>query len=217
MKSNERKNEWIDISLTLRQGMARWPGDTPVGVRRVKGINKTNEYNISRLSMSSHSGTHVDAPLHFISGAKGLDRMPLSAGIGPARVLGVGVRQYISENDLVKFRIKRGERILFKTRNSYCHALDVFKKDFVYLTSGAAQYLAKIGVVAVGIDYLSISGYDDKNSAKTHRILLESGICVIEGLGLAGVRPGRYDLICLPLKIINSDGAPARVVIRPRG
>lgn len=192
---------WIDISVPLRDGMVRWPGDPPVRIRPVKRMARGDSSDLSLLSMGSHTGTHMDAPAHFLRGGWPIDRMPLSAVIGPARVIG----------------IRDPERILFKTRNSSrCWRTSRFQKKFVHLPAESARYLAARGVRAVGVDYLSVGGYR-RDGAETHRALLRSGVWIIEGLDLSRARPGRYTLLCLPLKILRGDGAPARAVLAAAG
>jgi arylformamidase len=170
--------------------------------------------NLSAISLGSHSGTHIDAPLHFIPTGKSVPEMPFDAVIGPARVLEIADPESVKPEELAPHDIRSGERILFKTRNSErCWKTDSFIEDFVSISPGAAHFLAEKGVRAVGIDYLSVGAYG-KNGGETHRILLESGAWIIESLDLSGVEPGEYELICLPLKVLNSEGAPARAVLR---
>ena len=206
---------WQDISLAIKSGMVHWPGDPAVSVRRIKERSKGAAADLSLISMGSHTGTHVDAPRHFIPQGMSIDRMPLDAMIGPARVIEVQDRECIKETQLRKCRIRCGERIIFKTRNSEYWRNAAFKKNFIYISLAAAHYLAAKGVRTVGIDYLSVGGYY-RDGVKVHQILLGRGICIIEGLNLSQAQPGNYDLICLPLKILNGDGAPARVIIRSR-
>lgn len=210
-----KNNKWIDISVTIRSGMVHWPQDPAVHIKRTKNMDAGDKDNVSFIKMGSHTGTHMDAPLHFIKKEKGLDKMPLDAAIGPARVLGIRDKHRIGVKELKTYSIKSGERIIFETRNSSYWKRSGFRKDFVYIPSDAAVYLASLGVRVVGVDYLSVGGYH-KGGAQTHKILLKAGIWIIEGLNLYGVKPGDYELICLPLKILNSDGAPARAIIRPR-
>lgn len=209
------KTDWTDISLTIKSGMMHWPQDPPVHIKRIKDINKGEGANVSFLSFGSHSGTHIDAPLHFIKNAKGVDKMPFQAVVGPARVLAIKDRRVIREPELRGCRIEAGERIIFKTLNSSYWKTKAFQKEFVYISPEAAEYLASLKVRAIGADYLSVGGYH-KDGGQTHKILLGAGIWIIEGLNLSKVKPGDYDLICLPLKIFNSDGAPARAIIRSR-
>lgn len=205
---------WIDISVTLRTGMVHWPGDRPFLIERTQDLARGDDMNLSAISLGSHSGTHIDAPLHFIPTGKSVPEMPFDAVIGPARVLEIADPESVKPEELAPHDIRSGERILFKTRNSErCWKTDSFVEDFVYISLGAAHFLAEKGVRAVGIDYLSVGAYGN-NGGETHRILLESGAWIIESLDLSGVEPGEYELICLPLKVLNSEGAPARAVLR---
>ncbi len=206
---------WIDVSAPVKQGMVHWPGDPEIHIERVEDIAKGDEATVSGISMGAHTGTHIDAPLHFIAAGRSIDEMPLDVMVGPARVIEVKDREAIKVEELEKHRILSGERILFKTRNSGLWQDDCFHEDFVSLTAGAARYLAGLKVAAIGIDYLSVGGYHE-NGAEVHRTLLEGHVWIIEGLDLTGVQAGSYDLICLPLKIEKGEAAPARAVLRQR-
>jgi arylformamidase len=207
--------EWIDITIMIKDKMIAWPGESEVNIRRDMKISSGDTANLTHLNMSAHTGTHMDAPLHFIENGNDISKMQLSAVIGEARVLEVNNVDVIEVKDLEKYDIKKDERILFKTKNSNLNWYDQpFNENFVHLSTKAAEYLAGIGVRTLGIDYLSVSGYK-KNEVRVHRAILEAGIWVIEGLNLTGINPGKYDLICLPLKILEGDGAPARAIIRP--
>jgi arylformamidase len=140
--------------------------------------------------------------------------MPLGSTIGPARVIGIEDPESVKPGELMKHGVLKGERLLFRTANSSrCWKTDEFVRDFVYISIEAAVYLVEKGIRAVGIDYLSVGGFE-KNGAQTHITLMKAGIWIIEGLDLRNVAEGEYELICLPLKILDSDGAPARAVIR---
>ncbi|HEQ97934.1 MAG TPA: cyclase family protein [candidate division Zixibacteria bacterium] len=207
--------EWIDISVTIRDNMITWPGDSKVNIGREMEIARGDTANLTHLDMSAHTGTHMDAPLHFMENGKDISRMPLSAVIGEVRVLEINGVDVIGTEDLKRHEIKKDERILFKTKNSDLNWYDEpFNENFVHLSTEAAEYLANLKVQMVGIDYLSISGYK-KNEARVHKAILQAGIWVIEGLNLTGINPGRYELVCLPLKILGGDGAPARAIIKP--
>lgn len=207
---------WLDVSAPLRHGMVHWPGDPAVAIRRVKSIGPDSSCNLTHLDMGAHTGTHMDAPLHFLPGGEGMESLPLEAVIGPCRVIAIRHPEIIPVEELKKCRLRRGERILFKTANSEkSWKRPDFDTAFVHIPAATAQYLVDCGVRTVGVDYLSVGGYK-KDGRQTHQILLGARIWLIEGLQLAGIKPGRYDLICLPLKIVGSDGAPARVVLRPR-
>jgi len=211
------KTDWIDVSLTLKTDVMHWPGDPPVLIERVRDMNAGDTVNLTKITMGAHSGTHIDAPRHFIKSGKGADRISLDALIGPARVIGISARNAIRKEDLARHRIKKGERILLRTRNSTKKIFykDAFTEDFVYLDKTAAEFLVERGIRTIGVDYLSVGGYK-KDGHDVHKTLLGAGILVIEGLDLSPILPGRYDMICLPVKILDSDGAPARVVVKAR-
>ena len=207
--------DWIDISVPLHTGMAHWPDNPPVLIERMEDIDRGDTANVSKLSLGAHTGTHMDAPVHFFPHGKGIDTMPLTAAIGLARVIEIQDSELIKPDELRSHLIQHGERILFKTRNSTrCWQTDDFVKDFVYISHEAAQYLAAQQIQAVGVDYLSVGGFY-KDGVETHHALLSAGIWIIEGLNLSSVEPGMYELICLPLRITGSDGAPARAILRP--
>lgn len=213
----EKRAPWVDVTVPIRDGMVRWPDNPPVRVTRVQDLERGDDCTLTALSLGVHTGTHMDAQVHFLRGGKGIDAMPLSATIGPARVIAIKDRESITPEELRPHRVRRGERLLFKTRNSpRCWLRDRFVKDFVYLGEEAARWLVARGVRTVGIDYLSVAGFES-DTAAIHTILLRAGIWIIEGLNLTNVRPGPYDLLCLPLKIAGGDGAPARALIRARG
>ncbi len=207
---------WVDISVTLHHGMVHWPGDPSVKISNVYSISKGHTANVSQLNMGSHTGTHMDAPYHFIQRGKGIDQMPLDATIGKARVIEIRDPLSIKPEELKKHRIQRGERILFKTRNSSRFwEKDSFAKDFVYISLEAAKFLTQCRIKTVGVDYLSVGGYQEDGAA-THRAFLKAGIWIIEGLNLSQAQAGKYELICLPLKLLHGDGAPARAILRKR-
>ena len=206
---------WIDVSVTLRTGMVSWPGDPPARISHALDMERGDPCTVSLLEMGAHTGTHMDAPAHFVRGGIGIDKMPVDAAIGSARVIPIRDRTSIKADELARHRIRRGERVLFKTHNSaHCWDTDSFFEDFVYLSATAAQYLVERKVRLVGVDYLSVGGFR-ADGAETHQALLKAGIWIIEGLNLKRVRPGRVQLFCLPLKISGGDGAPARAIVRP--
>lgn len=194
--------------------MVHWPGDPPVHIQQVSAIKKGAKANVSHLSMGSHTGTHMDAPYHFLAHGQGIDQMPFDATIGKARVIQIHDPVSIKPEELKVHKIRPGERILFKTRNSHrCWKTNAFIKDFVYIPAEAAQFLAERRIKSVGVDYLSVGGYQ-KDGRLTHQTLLKAGIWLIEGLNLSKIKPGHYELICLPLKLWQGDGAPARAILR---
>lgn len=214
MNKPRHRSSWIDVSVGLRGGMAHWPGNPPVKISPTMNMARGGHCNVSTLSLGSHSGTHVDAPLHFLKDGIGIDQMPLTATNGRARVIEVRNRAVIQPKELLGHHIRRGERILFKTSNSArCWNTKDFTTDAVYLSTEAGIYLAGRGIQTLGIDYLSVGGYH-KNGREIHRILLSAGIWIIEGLDLSRVSSGRFELACLPLKIVAGDGAPARAMLR---
>lgn len=205
---------WIDISVPLTAGMVRYPGDPAIDVSCNFGQDPDGPV-VSYVSLCVHAGTHVDAPLHYRPNAKSIDLMPPTAMIGPARVIGITDPHVVSVQELEGQRISPGERILFKTQNSSLWQLDFFVEEYVYLSTDGAAFLAEKGILAVGIDYLSIGGFH-KNEQVVHRTLLEAGVWIIEGVDLSGIEPGAYDLVCMPLRIRGAEAAPARVMVRPR-
>jgi arylformamidase len=208
------KSEFIDVSIPLRNGMVHWPGDAPFSRLQTLHIANGDACNLSQISTSAHIGTHMDAPRHFLADGKGIETMPIAATIGPARVIEIQNPDRIPIHELEPHHLAKGERVLFKTANSANHwKVHEFQEKFVYIPQDTAHYLAKCEVQTVGVDYLSVGGYEI-DSAETHRALLGAGIWIIEGLNLEHVEPGDYELICLPLKIVGSDGAPARAVLR---
>lgn len=200
--------------MPLRTGMVVYDGDPAVVIERVKDIGRGDVANLSRMELGSHTGTHVDAPLHFIDGAAGADLLPLDALIGPAVVADArGASGDIDAAALAALEAPPTERLLLRTSNEDLWERDAFSRDFVGVAEDAARELVAMGVRLLGIDYLSIAPFGDP--APTHRALLEAGVVVVECLDLRAAPPGRYDLVCLPLRIEGGDGAPARVLLRP--
>ena len=190
--------EIIDISVPVRPGMVTYPGDPEGRLERVSSIAEGAIANISRLDFGVHTGTHVDAPLHFVDGAAGAEALPLDVLVGPCVVV----------DGLEPAAVPAGaERVLFKTPNSLLWEREEFAEEFVKLDEEAARTLVGNGVRLVGIDYLSIG------DEEAHHVLLEAGVVPVEGLDLRGVEPGEYRLVCAPLKLVGSDGAPARVLL----
>jgi len=214
--SNELKAAgWTDISVPIREDLVHWPGDPPFHIERTSDMTHGDSHNFSMLHMGAHTGTHIDAPLHFINNGMSIDAIPLDILTGRARILEINSPETIDAADLAALAIKQGERLLFKTRNStYAWHSSPFIEDYVHITVEAARYLVDRRVSMVGIDYLSIGGFQD-DGIEVHRILLKAGIWIIEGLDLSAAAPGEYELVCLPLRILKSEGAPARAIIRP--
>ena len=204
-----------DISLTISPDIPIWPGDPRIVVERVATIETGSEVNLTRLEMCAHSGTHVDAPYHFINeNALTVDQLSLKVLSGRAYVLNLPYCDLITAGVLDSAEIPpRTRRLLFKTRNSayWSSHGNAFQDDYVALSKDGAQWLVDRGVKLVGIDYLSIAPFTD--TRLTHEILLKAGVVVIEGLDLSKVSQGRYTLHCLPLKLAGADGAPARAIL----
>jgi arylformamidase len=197
--------------------MIHWPGDPEPILERTSDIDRGDIANVTFLKMSAHTGTHMDAGIHFVPGTTTIDQFPMEAGIGPARVLEFGSEiGAIGREELLEYQIRNGERLLLKTRNS---ASRWFEQEFnakaVFLSAEGAEYLVALGVLLVGIDSLSIGAFEG-DGVETHRRLLKAGVWITEGLDLGSVEGGEYDLICLPLRLAGADGAPARVLLRPR-
>jgi arylformamidase len=203
---------WIDVTVPVRSGMVHFPGDPPIEIKRVLELSKGDPATVSRLSLGVHSGTHVDAPVHFVSDGYGIDSIPLVDLIGPARVVAIRDPRAIHVDELRALEPREGERLLFKTSNSNFWSKDEFAADYVYLSLEGARYLVERGVRTVGIDYLSIGGGNE--GAPIHSTLLRASVCIIEGLDLRAIEPGAYEMICLPLRLAGADGAPARVALR---
>lgn len=206
---------WRDVSVPVRDAMVHWPGDPPVQIDRRLSIDKGDEANLTAVSMSAHTGTHMDAPLHFLDGGDAIDALPLAIAMGPARVIEIEDPEAVRAEELRRHEPRRGERLLLKTRNSGRRWWEEdFDKGFVHIEPAAAALLAGAGVALIGVDYLSVGGME--SGAETHRHLLGAGVWIIEGLALADVSPGDYELICLPLRLVGADGAPARALLRER-
>lgn len=204
-----------DITLPISAGMVTWPGDPNVVLERVNKIEEGANANVSKVAMSVHTGTHVDAPYHFLQEGKTVEALDLDILIGQTWVVELPEDcKTITAEVIEKAGIAAGtKRVLFKTRNSniWVRGEKTFQTDFVGIPLDGAQALVKLGLKLVGIDYLSISPY--KNSRPTHEALLKAGLVVVEGLDLSRVPAGCYQMVCLPLKLQGSDGAPTRVIL----
>ena len=208
---------WIDISTPLRRGMVTWPGDPPTRVRRALDMAQGDPCTVTALECCAHAGTHLDAPGHYLPGGAGIEAMPPEAALGRARVIAIEHPHRITAEELARHRIRPGQRLLFKTANSArLPGLEAFAEHFVHLELDAARFLARRRVRLVGIDALSVGGYPD-GGADVHRMLLEAGVWILEGLDLSRLAPGPVELACLPLLLPGADGAPARAFARPSG
>jgi arylformamidase len=207
-----------DISVPLRNDLPTYPGDPGIQITDWLSLEKGDAANVSRVNFGAHTGTHIDAPAHFIQGARRLESLPLDVLIGEVEVVAVPDTVLSIDRSFIEQHCRgETERILFKTRNSafWTDQATTFREDFTYLELEAAISLAEEGVRLVGIDYLSIEQFGSKNH-ETHLALLSRDVIILEGLNLTGVEPGKYELICLPLRLRSGpgDGAPARAVLR---
>ncbi len=214
---SNKTSAWIDITIPLRDNMLRGPGVDATHIRRINDVEKGDPVTMSEITMISHTGTHIDAPLHFFRGGKTMDDMPLESFMGPAQVIEIKDTTSIKIEELAAYDIQKGDRILFKTLNSdKAYQTDDFFEDYVYISNEASHYLTDIGISIVGIDYLSTGTFKFKESIlETHETFLGNNIWILECINLAGVKAGNYELACLPIKLEKGDASPARAIIRP--
>jgi len=203
----------IDVTVPIDSGMPVYPGNTPFSLEPIKRVARGDSSNVSTLHLSAHAGTHVDAPRHFFDSGPGAEGLPLEMLLGRARVIELTTRKGILAEDLAGLDLSEDLRLLIKTANSRLWGSPEFHTDYVGVTEGAAKYLVEHGVKVLGVDYLSVEEFR-KPGAPAHHVLLGAGTIIIEGLNLRDVEPGVYDMICLPLRLVGADGAPARVVLR---
>jgi len=203
----------IDVSVPIDANLPTYPDNTPFSLEPIKRIARGHTANLSSIHMSAHAGTHVDAPCHFVDGAAGAEGLSLDLLIGRTRVIEVPTRKGITGDDLAAFNLDEDVRLLIKTPNSRLWGSPEFHRDFVGIAESGARHLVERGIKVVGIDYLSVEEFRAPG-APAHHVLLGAGTIVIEGLNLRDVEPGIYEMYCLPLSIVGSDGAPARVVLR---
>jgi arylformamidase len=203
----------IDVSVPLDQSLASYPNNLPFSLEAIKRIARGDSSNVSALHMSAHTGTHVDSPRHFYDEGTGTEALALEMLIGRARVIELRPRGGVTAEDLAAVDLSEDVRVLIKTPNSKLWGDPAFHQNYVGVTESGAKHLVEHGIKLVGVDYLSVEVFKTPG-APAHHILLGGGVIVIEGLNLRDVEPGVYDMICLPLKVVGSDGAPARVVLR---
>jgi arylformamidase len=212
--------KWTDISWPLRGKITQLPDNTKTLVQEISMVmerSKGDATDLFALNIISHTGTHIDAPLHFIPNGATIDTMPIDAIMGLARIIEITDPVSVKVAELMAYNIQSGERILFKTQNSSkCYKTSEFVEDYVYLSTEAAHFLVDKKVSVVGLDYIAISSWSDKDNLKAvHETLLGAGIWILESINLEGVRPGPCELICLPLRLAGGDAAPARAIVRP--
>jgi arylformamidase len=205
--------KFIDVSVPLDANLPTYPGNTPFSLEPIKRIARGDSSNVSTLHMSAHAGTHVDAPRHFFDQGVGVEALPLEMLCGRTRVIEVNSRRGITAEDLAAAKLSEDVRVLIKTHNSRLWGTPQFHNDFTGVTDSGARYLVEHGIKVVGVDYLSVEVFKTPG-APAHHALLGAGTIVIEGLNLIEVEPAVYDMLCLPLRVVGSDGAPARVVLR---
>ncbi len=208
----------IDISLPLSPGLPVWPGDPSLELVQVSSISEGEIANVSRIAMSVHSGTHIDAPKHFIDGGKTVDRIPLTKLMGKALVIQMDDGVSVITEQVLRAHpdqdlLRKATKVLFRTRNSrlWQNPTQDFIEDFVAIDASGAAYLNTLNLDLIGIDYLSIAPFDQPTAP--HEILLSGGTVLLEGLDLSQVESGDYEIICLPLKLTGCEGAPARAVL----
>ncbi len=220
------KSEWIDVTLPLNQSMPQLSADyssddspvRPPKVYRFFDVDKGDKVTMSRIEICSHDGTHIDAPLHFIPGGNTIDTMPIETTVGPVRVIEIKDDRQVTVEELEPYNIKEGERIFLKTKNSgrvYTKAF--WDGPFVTISLEAAKYLAARKIRIIGFDYMTIAdAVVPEMINNVHKSFLTNGIFILEGLNLDGVKPGDYDLVCLPLRLEKGDAGPCRVCIKPK-
>ncbi|MBN1568216.1 MAG: cyclase family protein [Acidobacteria bacterium] len=226
------KIEWFDITLPLNNEipipppMPQQPGQAPPSelsiplatVYRFFDVDKGDKVTMSRIEMTSHDGTHIDSPLHFIPGGTTIDAMPIETTIGPCRVIQIKDETSVTVKELKPYKIRAGERILFKTKNSpNVWAVRQYTGKSVTVSLEAARYLAEKRIRLVGIDYISIASAEPmENVNDVHKTFLSNGIFILEALNLTGIKPGKYDLFCLPLRLEKGDAGPCRAILRKK-
>jgi arylformamidase len=210
---------WVDVTATLDP--ARTPvyeGDAPMKFDFLRDMRKGDNLTLSVYSLGAHSGTHIDAPMHFIADGAPVDQVPLDRLMGAARVIDIADSvQAIDARELNRHDWRGAKRLLLRTRSSARGWMDSvrFHRDFAYIAPDAAQLLADAGLVLVGIDYISAEQFGAA-APRTHQILLGRGIPIVEGLDLRRVRAGDYEMIVLPMKVAGHEGAPARAILREK-
>ena len=204
-----------DVTLPIDPGMVIWPGDGGVRLVPIRRMADGDDLNLSKLALGVHTGTHVDAPYHFVADGTTIEQLPLEVLVGPTVVVHLPDVTTITAADLeAPYLPPETQRVLFKTRNSslWAQGETAFQTGFVALTLDAARWIVERPIRLVGVDYLSVDGFGSQGHP-VHRTLLGAGVVAIEGLNLSRVEPGVYDMYCLPLKLVGADGAPARVIL----
>jgi len=201
-----------DISLSLSPECIRWVTSQPMELIERKRMSRGDSNNSSSIHASAHAGTHVDAPFHFVPDGMTIEALPLDIFIGPARVCAVEPGTHITAADVAQAGIQGETRVLFKTRNSHLLQKGVYDPSFAAFSVDGAKALVNLGVRLVGLDYMSAAHADEQ--VPVHRAFLDHGVILLEGIDLSTVPPGRYELICPPVKLARADGAPCRALLR---
>jgi arylformamidase len=211
------KSEWIDVSLPIYAGMIGGPKDPKVVMNLLRDPAKGDPVTMSQVTMSCHSGTHIDAPRHFFVDGAGVDELPLDTFIGPGQVIEIKDPDSIKSAELKDYDIRPGDRILFKTKNSsWVFDGEFFPTPYVSITIEAAHFLVGKKIKLVGIDYITVGGSENREANMTvHKIFLDAGIAVMEEVNLKGVKPGRYEVNAVPLRFRKGDAGHCRALIRP--
>jgi arylformamidase len=206
----------FDITVPIYEGMPVWPGDAAPSLKLASSMARGGVVNLTRIEMAAHTGTHMDAPFHFEPEGHGIDQFPLEVLVGPCRVFDLtAIPGHIDRAVLETCDMHGVTRALFKTKNSrhWARGEREFDRNFVAVAADGAQYLVSHGIRLVGVDYLSVEPFGSKEHP-VHHTLLRAGVAIVEGLNLADIAPGDYELIALPMKLRDADGAPARVILR---
>jgi arylformamidase len=204
--------EYFDISQPIHERIPVWPGDHPFQFTRRMEISRGDPCNVSTVTMSLHTGTHVDAPYHFLEDGADISRTPIQHYMGPAKVVSMEGRPFIAESDLRQLDLEGVRRILLRSRPPGLPENPI-GTGFTWLSADGAEYLASLGLLLVGTDSASIDAFESE-SMSSHKILLSRGVAILEGIRLDHVPPGDYELICLPLKFYGLDGSPVRAILR---
>jgi len=208
--------EIIDITASVGPKTVKWPDDTkPPSQEIVSHTDEGDPATVSQWTLSAHTGTHMDARMHFIPGGWTMETLDLSRSVGPSRVVDLThVEGHVSRDDLEAAEVAGQARLLLKTRNSNLRLMqrEEFEEGYAAISREAAEYLVEIGVETIGVDYLSVEPFED-GEFRTHHTLLGADVLILEGLVLTDVEPGDYFLVCLPLKLAGSDGSPARAIL----
>lgn len=206
-------NSWIDISVPIDNRILTWPTDPVFTLKKFAAFENGKPCDASEVSLSVHTGTHIDAPAHFINGGDRVAKWSPEITMGPCRVVEIKNKKAITAEEISGFNIQKGERILFKTANSDSEWwTKEFNPEFVHVAPDAAKLLASIKPLSIGIDYLSVGS--PVTGVETHQHLLGAGIWLVETLDLTKIKPGNYEFIFLPVKFMDAEGAPGRALIR---